>query len=89
MYLFLPCVLDGINEDIDLVKWLLVESQFVQLVCHIFLLNHETHEEIFVRQFFLIAVGDKAVEHVVMFHSRMAADRLEAAVVVGEYQAVR
>ena len=62
--------------------------QCFQLVGDVLLLAHEAHEHILVRQLLFIALGDEAVEHVVVLHGGMTANRLEAAVVVRENQSV-
>ena len=62
--------------------------QRLQLVGDIFLLPHEAHEHVLVRQFLLIALGDEAVEHVVVLHGGMTTDGLETAMVVREDQSV-
>ena len=54
----------------------------------VLLRTHERDEHVLVGQFFLVALGDKAVQHIVVFHGGMAADGLETAVVVGENQSV-
>ena len=87
-YVLLPYVLDGIDEFFHILEFQLVHAQTVQFVRHVLLLNHKTDEEVFVWQFFGIALGIKAIQHIVVLNGRVLADGIEAAVVVGEYKSI-
>ena len=66
-----------------------VKTEGVQLVCYIFLLHHKTDVEVPIGQFLFVRVRHEAVEHIFVFHRRVAADRLKAAVVIRKHESVR
>ena len=82
-------ILDGIDKLAALVLDHLIESEAVEISRDVFLLNHEAHEELFIRQFFLVAVGHEAIQHVVVLYGRVTTDSLEAAMVIGKHESVR
>ena len=85
---FLPDILNGIDEILHLAELQLVHAEAVQFVGDILLVYHEADEEVLVGQFLLVGVGHEAVQHIVVLDGAVASDSVEAAVVVGEYQAV-
>ena len=66
----------------------LIKAMGHQSIGDILLFHHETYEHILIRQFLLEAFGIETIQHIVVLHSRMRADSLEATVVVGEHQSI-
>ena len=83
----LPGILDAIHDSTNIRHALAFQLRH-DGVGDVLLFYHETDEEVFVRQLFLIALGIEAVQHVVMLDGRVLADGVETTVVVGKHQAV-
>ncbi len=81
-------ILQRVEQLGTLVARLVLITQLHHLVGNVVLVDHEAHEHVFVRQLLLVGLGIEAVQHVVVLHGGVAADGLEAAMVVGEYQSV-
>ena len=81
-------VFQRVDEHFLLVDGHLLEAELHHLVGDVLLLNHERNEHVGIGQFLFVRIGDEAIEHVVVLHGGVGADSFEAAVVVGEHQAV-
>ena len=82
---FLPCVFQTVN-DVSLLAHGLSFQQRHHTIRYVLLLNHKADEQVLVGQFLLVALGHKAVEHVVVLYGGMAANGVETAMVIGEDQ---
>ena len=81
-------ILDGIDEMSTFFFSQLVNAQRVEIGCDVLLLNHEAHEEVLIGQFFLVTVRYEAIQHVIVLHSRVRTNGLEAAVVVRKHESI-
>ena len=86
--LFSHLVLQRIDEFIALLVVEFLVSEAHHLIGYILLFNHKADEHILVRQFLCVRFSKETVEHIVVFHGRVASDSLETAMVVGKYQTV-
>ena len=80
--------LERVDDSLATVAGHVVVAKCHHAVGDVFLLHHETNEHILVGQLFGVALGVKAVEHIVMFHGGMAAYGFKPAMVVGEHEPV-
>ena len=65
-----------------------VNAERLHVGSDVFLLLHEAHEHVLVRQLLGEALCEETVEHVVVVHGRVGAYAFEATVVVSEHQSV-
>ena len=63
-----PGILNGINESAHFLNRQFAESELVERIGDILLINHKAHEEILVRQFLGKRLGIETIQQVVVLH---------------------